>query len=69
MATGWLGWPPSVAWTTPLPELFMALDAKLEWAQMTNPFGTGKGNGSKPKPTASGVAEKLRMALTGRKES
>lgn len=47
----------------------MALDAKLEWAQMTNPFGSGKGKDNKPKPTASGVAEKLRMALTGRKGS
>ncbi len=45
----------------------MALDAKLEWAQMTNPFGNGEAKGAKPKPTASGVAEKLRMALTGKK--
>lgn len=56
-----------MAWATPLPELFMALDAKLEWAQMTNPFGNGEAKGAKPKPTASGVAEKLRMALTGKK--
>ncbi|KPM65567.1 hypothetical protein HB13667_11650 [Pseudomonas putida] len=67
MATGWLGWAPDVAWSTPLPELFMAMDARIEWMQMTNPFGTGKKQGSKEKPSASNVADKLRMALTGRK--
>ncbi|WP_409265909.1 hypothetical protein [Pseudomonas sp. KCJK8521] len=67
MATGWLGWAPDVAWSTPLPELFMAMDARIEWIQMTNPFGTGKKQGSKEKPSASNVADKLRMALTGRK--
>jgi len=44
----------------------MALDARLEWSQMTNPFGKGKGQGAKPKPSASAVADKLRQALTGR---
>ncbi|MCE5976639.1 hypothetical protein LVS58_19255 [Pseudomonas sp. JR33AA] len=66
IATGWLGWQPDVAWRTPLPELFMALDARLEWSQMTNPFGKGKAQGAKPKPSASAVADKLRQALTGR---
>ncbi|WP_371923995.1 hypothetical protein [Pseudomonas sp. RW405] len=55
-----------MAWRTPLPELFMALDARLEWSQMTNPFGKGKAQGAKPKPSASAVADKLRQALTGR---
>lgn len=64
MATGWLGWPPDVAWRTPLPELFIAMDAKIEWAQMTSPFGSGKA-AEKPKPST--VAEKLRQALTGRR--
>nr|WP_239688278.1 hypothetical protein [Pseudomonas putida] len=45
----------------------MAMDARIEWMQMTNPFGTGKKQGSKEKPSASNVADKLRMALTGRK--
>ncbi|XBG33760.1 hypothetical protein ABH853_02270 [Pseudomonas sp. 13.2] len=67
IATGWLGWQPDVAWRTPLPELFMALDARLEWSQMTNPFGKGKAQGRKQKPSASTVAEKLRQAFTGRK--
>jgi len=47
----------------------MALDARLEWSQMTNPFGKGKAQGVKPKPSASAVADKLRQALTGRARS
>lgn len=65
MATGWLGWPPDLAWRTPLPELFLALDARIEWTRMSNPFGTGKPDKDKPKPST--VAEKLRQALVGRK--
>jgi len=56
-----------VAWSTPLPELFMAMDARIEWAHMTNPFGSGKASGHQDKPKPSTVAEKLRQALTGRK--
>ncbi|MCF5040104.1 hypothetical protein GIW79_06510 [Pseudomonas sp. PA-7-1E] len=65
MATGWLGWSPDLAWTIPMPELFLAMDAKIEWAQMTNPFGTGKTKTNAQKPSASTVADKLRKALTG----
>ncbi|WP_258197734.1 hypothetical protein [Pseudomonas lurida] len=61
-----MGWPPELAWSTPIPELFLAMDAKIEWAQMTNPFGTGKTKAKTEKPTASTVADKLRHALTGR---
>ncbi|MCG6541750.1 hypothetical protein MCB86_16880 [Pseudomonas sp. KSR10] len=63
MATGWLGWPPDVAWRTPIPELFMAMDGRIEWAKMTNPFG--RPQEEKPKPTT--VAEKIRAALLGRR--
>ncbi|KTT19181.1 hypothetical protein DT037_03580 [Pseudomonas fulva] len=66
MATGWLGWSPDAAWRTPLPELFLAMDARIEWSQMTNPFGKGKPQPGKDKPSASSVADKLRMALTGK---
>jgi hypothetical protein len=68
VATGWLGWSPETAWHTPLPELFLAMDARIEWAQMTNPFG-GKPSGPKEKPKPSTVAAKLRQALTGRTKS
>lgn len=45
----------------------MAMDAKIEWVQMTNPFGSGKKSGQQDKPKPSAVADKLRQALTGRK--
>ena len=61
-----MGWPPDMAWRTPMPELFLAMDAKIEWAQMTNPFGTGKAKTKVEKPSASTVADKLRQALTGK---
>lgn len=38
VAVGWLGWSPQVAWTTPLPELFLAMDAWVEWARMPHPL-------------------------------
>ncbi|AXO88447.1 hypothetical protein DZC75_10725 [Pseudomonas parafulva] len=68
VAVGWLGWSPDVAWNTPLPELFLAMDARVEWARMTHPLAIGVktgGKGEKPKPSA--VADKLRQALTGRR--
>ncbi|WP_330509308.1 hypothetical protein V1687_11725 [Pseudomonas putida] len=67
VAVGWLGWSPQVAWTTPLPELFLAMDARVEWARMTHPFATSGKSQEKPdKPM--GVADKLRAALSGRKQ-
>ncbi|WP_416376032.1 hypothetical protein [Pseudomonas extremaustralis] len=42
------------------------MDAKIEWAQMTNPFGGGKAKAKVGKPSASVVADRLRQALTGR---
>ncbi|WP_236238368.1 hypothetical protein [Pseudomonas faucium] len=47
----------------------MAMDARLEWVQMTNPFGGGKKAAQQEKPKPSTVADKLRQALTGRKSS
>lgn len=45
----------------------MAMDARIEWVQMTNPFGAGKAGQQQEKPKPTTVAEKLRQALTGRK--
>jgi hypothetical protein len=42
LATGWLGWIPSVAWHTPIPELLLAYEAKIKFLQATNPFGSGE---------------------------
>jgi len=45
VATGWLGWSPSVAWNTPVPEILCAIKYKVEWTNQTNPF-------AEPKPKA-----------------
>lgn len=58
MATGWLGWPPRDAWETPVPEILMAWDAKLEFLKATNPFGQGE-----KKPDKKAVAKDLRIGL------
>ena len=58
MATGWLGWPPSEAWTAPVPEILMAWDAKVHFLQMTNPNGPPK-----PEASKSEVAKEARMGF------
>lgn len=62
MATGWLGWTPDVAWRTPIPELLIALDARVEWANLTNPFG----GGSKAPDPERQSPEEIRKALRRR---
>lgn len=63
VATGWLGWPPDTAWRTPIPQIMLALDARLDW--------TGRGQGqpsvhpAAPRRPAS-VAEKLKAFFRGR---
>lgn len=57
MATGLLGWSPEVSWATPIPELLIAMDAKIEWQMAFNPFG-----GKKKKPQAQSPQD-MRMAL------
>jgi hypothetical protein len=42
VATGWLGWSPEVAWHTPIPQIVLAMDYRIDWAQKTNPFGSKK---------------------------
>lgn len=42
LATGWLGWTPAVAWSTPIPELLLAYESKIKFLQATNPFGSGE---------------------------
>ncbi|WP_229631289.1 hypothetical protein [Pseudomonas syringae] len=55
-----------MAWHTSLPELFLAMDAKIEWARMTSPFPSNTQSSSQSKPEPTTVAQKLRMALTGK---
>lgn len=61
MATGLLGWSPEVAWATPIPELLIAMDAKIEWTKAFNPFG-----GSKKKAPEKMSAADMRAALRGK---
>ncbi|WP_218961535.1 MULTISPECIES: hypothetical protein [Pseudomonas syringae group] len=55
-----------MAWHTSLPELFLAMDAKIEWARMTSPFPSSTQSSPQAKPKPATVAQKLRMALTGK---
>lgn len=55
-----------MAWSTPIPELLLALDARIEWVNMTNPLGGGKKAEAPTKHSATAVANKLRSALLGR---
>lgn len=60
VATGWLGWPPDTAWKTPIPQIMLALDARLDWM--------GRGPAQQP-PTAqrkASVADRLKSFLRGR---
>ncbi len=41
-ATGWLGWSANDALNTPMPQIFHALNARIEFLEKTNPFGSGK---------------------------
>lgn len=61
IATGWLGWSPALAMRTPIPQIELALEGRLEWVRRTNPFGSGE---EKPKPS---VAERLKAAFKGAK--
>jgi len=63
VATGWLGWPPDTAGHTPIPQIMLALDARLDW--------TGRGQGGQGKAQAApekreSVADKLKNFLRGR---
>lgn len=62
VATGWLGWPPDTAWKTPIPQIMIALDARLDWM--------GRGQVQQP-PAAqkkASVADRLKAFMRGRGE-
>lgn len=62
MATGWLGWPPETAWRTPIPQIMLALDARLDW------MGIGQQRQQQAPPKRGNVAERLKAFLRGRRE-
>jgi hypothetical protein len=55
-----LGWSLSDAWNTPVIEILLAWEAKADFLQKTNPFGTGE-----TKPSKTAVAKDLRRGLRG----
>lgn len=67
VATGWLGWPPETAWRTPVPQIMLALDARIDWT------GRGQAQGQPPGQHAASsrpvsVADKLKAFFRGRQE-
>lgn len=63
VATGWLGWPPDTAWHTPIPQIMLTLDSRLDWTGRSQAQGSAAS--AKP-PTRQGVADKLKSFLRGR---
>lgn len=64
VATGWLGWPPDTAWHTPIPQLMLALNARLDW--MGRSASPGRAAPAKTKKAS--VADRLKAFLRGRAE-
>lgn len=60
VATGWLGWSPEVALNTPIPQIELALEGRIEWVRKTNPFCGGE---AEPEAQASSGSEGLRAKL------
>src|SRR5690606_19856162 len=58
LATGWLGWSARDAWSTPIPELLLAYEAKIQFLKATNPFGSAE-----EKPDKKAVARDVRSGL------
>ncbi|MFV3286879.1 hypothetical protein ACNFCI_22960 [Pseudomonas sp. NY15356] len=67
VATGWLGWPPETAWRTPIPQIMLALDARLDWTGRGQAQGQIAGQRTAPHRRAS-VADKLKAFFRGRQE-
>jgi hypothetical protein len=62
VATGWLGWPPETAWRTPIPQIMLALDARLDW------MGVGQPRQQSVPQKRGNVADRLKAFLRGRRE-
>ena len=60
-ATGWLGWSPDLALSTPIPQILLALEGRVDWAVKTNPWGGSKGS-DKPESKAP-IGDRLTAAF------
>lgn len=67
VATGWLGWPPDTAWRTPIPQIMLALDARLDWTGRGQAKDQPSGQRAAPRRAVS-VADKLKAFFRGRQE-
>jgi hypothetical protein len=47
-----------------VPEILMAMDAKLEWQKATNPFGGKPKEKEKPRPMGDFIAKVIQMPGT-----
>lgn len=66
-ATGWLGWSPEAALTTPIPQIELAFEGFIDCKVKTNPFGSGDSEGGqkdKP-PEPERVQQDIKSALRG----
>lgn len=64
MGTGWLAWSPDQTFDTPMPQLFLALEGKVDFVKKTNPFGSGESKkkaGDKPVDLKKIADQKLRF--------
>jgi hypothetical protein len=56
-----------VAWSTPIPELLLAYEAKVEFLRATNPFGSGKPADNREDETPEERAARIKASIRGRK--
>lgn len=66
MATGWLGWPPDIAWEAPISQILLAVEGRVDFAIKTNPFGGGE---SKKKSTKDELEEQRKAELKAKNQA
>jgi hypothetical protein len=66
-ATGWLGWSPEAALTTPIPQIELAFEGFIDCKVKTNPFGSGESDGGQQQkpPEPERVQQDIKSALRG----
>lgn len=66
-ATGWLGWSPEAALTTPIPQIELAFEGFIDCKVKTNPFGSGDSEGGRQQkpPEPDRVQQDIKSALRG----
>jgi hypothetical protein len=71
VATGWLGWTPEVAMTTPLAAINLALEGKIDFLKKTNPWGSADDEAetdfASRKPDPEGAAKAFIAMIEARK--